>query len=397
MKTRILIFGITGDLSRKKLLPALGDIVKSGEELSIIGVSRQQIEPGAILGTEPYAIWLNKRMSMYTMDLSKSDDYIRLKKYLRLKNDEQLLVYLSVPPNATTQIVSLLGAAGINSPNVKILFEKPFGLDLASANEMISETASFFKEEQIYRIDHYMAKEVASEIIRLRFDATTRHHGWDNKTISSIDITASETNGVGSRAASYEQTGALRDIIQSHLLQLTSLVLMDIPPDFAMDNLANCRKVALCSVRSIATKSAYRAQYKGYQEEVGNVGSQTETLALVKLESGNQKWKDVPITLITGKKLSAKKTQIAITYKDGTTDIFDEELLANGKHQYSAYQRVLLDAINSSKMIFTTGEEVICSWEILQPILDAWEMSDLSNLYEVGISTEQVRSVAKLA
>jgi glucose-6-phosphate 1-dehydrogenase len=313
VKTKIVIFGITGDLSTRKLLPALDAIVKTAEvnDLSIVGVSRRDVDINELLQDQPRLI---DRTAIFTMDLAASDDYVRLSNYLALDSDTQALIYLSVPPSAAADIVDFLGVAGINTSNVKILFEKPFGFDLESAREVIDRTARYFSETQLYRIDHYMAKDVAQEVIRLRSNAENHHHGWGANTITSIAIVASEKIGVEGRGVFYEQTGALRDVIQGHLMQLLSLVLMDIPTDFSLDNLPHYRKQALDHVRLLSLEGVRRSQYRGYQQEVTNIGSQTETFTAITFTSEHSRWKDVTLSLVTGKNLADKRTYLSLIH-----------------------------------------------------------------------------------
>lgn len=381
MKTKLVIFGITGDLSKSKLLPALEQVIGTGDfgDLSIIGVSRRQVELGELLNglTE-----LQGCTSIYAMDLAEQADYVGLKNYLALASDEQALIYLAVPPSAATQIVDFLAVAGLDTPNIKLLFEKPFGFDQSTAQDLIDRIAKNFNDDQIYRIDHYMAKEVAAAIIRLRTSAEREDHTWDNRSIKSVDIIASETLGVGHRATFYEQTGALRDVIQGHLLQLLSLVLMEIPDEYTMEKLPTYRLRALKHIAPVDPQNAIRAQYRTYQSEVGNPGSTTETFVSLTLTSRDQNWKDVSIRLTTGKALRKKQTAITIGYKDGTEDVFEEDTMPT-KRLPGAYERVLIDAIDGRKSIFTTGPEIIRAWEILAPLQEHWQMdtSDL-NTYE---------------
>ena len=371
MKTKILIFGITGDLSRRKLLPALRDIMREPDfDGSIIGVSRREVDVEALLKEALDSTDLADRTSVFTMNLATSEDYLKLKDYLDLQNDEQLLAYLAVPPSSATQIAELMGQAGINTANVKLLFEKPFGLDLASAQTMIDETGRYFKEDQIYRIDHYMAKDVASEIIKLRSDAQNHHHHWSNQSVESIEVLAFEEIGVGDRATFYEQTGALRDVIQGHLMQLLALVLMDFSGGVDDGNLPEYRLRALEQLNPAASAQAARAQYEGYDYEVSNVGSQTETFARLTLTSSDERWRAVNITLATGKKLAKKRTAIIIKYKDGSDDVFEEAQAKEAAK--NSYEKVLLSAINSEKGIFTSNQEILRSWELLEGVQNAW-------------------------
>ncbi|MFZ2125970.1 MAG: hypothetical protein WAV04_00455 [Candidatus Microsaccharimonas sp.] len=390
MKTKLIIFGITGDLSRRKLLPVLSDIVASGnyDDLSVVGVSRREVDVKELLEDQPNLI---DRTEIFTMDLAEKGDYDKLSDYLRLGKDEQALFYLSVPPNAAADIVDFLGQAGVSSRNVKILFEKPFGYDLASAQDFIARTGRYFNESQIYRIDHYMAKEIAQEIIRRRSDIETHHHSWNKHSVAAIDVVASEMIGVEDRAVFYEQTGALRDFIQGHLMQLLSLVIMEIPQDFTLEKLSQYRLQALEAIEPADPVKAVRAQYEGYQTEVGNMGSLTETFASLQLVSNDEHWQGVSLRLSTGKALDVKRTYIKLTHHDGTEDVFEEGKMLHKEHIPDAYEHVLIEAIEGRKMIFTTGPEVLRSWEIVAPVQQAWEMDNQPlHLYTPGSSLDEL-------
>lgn len=391
MKTKLVIFGITGDLSRRKLLPALSEIAATGDydDVSIIGVSRRDVDVSELLSSAGADV-LNDRTTIFSMDLADTVAYGRLREYIALQDDEQALIYLSVPPSASADIVDFLGQAGLNSSNVKILFEKPFGFDLASAQDFISRTAEHFSEDQLYRIDHYMAKEVAQEIVRLRSNAENKHHHWSNESVASIEVVASEKIGIEDRAAFYEQTGALRDFVQGHLMQLLSLVLMDIPHGFSLEYLPEQRLRALESLK-LADIPAVRAQYRDYQEAVENIGSLTETFAFISLESNDERWKGVPLSLVTGKALDQKRTYVKVTYTDGTEDILEEGEIKSEGRLPDAYERVLIEAVNGRKSIFTTGPEVLRAWEILAPVQESWSMNnDSLKIYEQGATISEV-------
>lgn len=394
MKTLLVIFGITGDLSGRKLLPALSHIITDNpnQELSILGVSRRDADVSQLVLDSTGNQALAERTSLHTMDLAEIGDYAGLKEALKAYDADQTLMYLSVPPGAAAQIVDLLGAAGINSPDVHLLFEKPFGYDLESATDFLERTARYYTEDQIYRIDHYMAKEVSVEVIRLRRDAENHHHSWGNASIKAIEIVASESIGIEGRAQFYEQTGALRDFIQGHLMQLLSLVLMKVPANFSDDQLPKLRLAALLSIVVASPEDAIRAQYVGYQDEVENPGSQIETFMSIELKSDAENWQGVPLRLTTGKALNEKRSYVAIHYIDGTTDTFEEGKVMSGSHrQLDAYERVLLEAIAGRKALFTSGEEVLRSWQILQYVQQAWAMDDVAlKQYPHGSSADFV-------
>lgn len=365
MKTQLIIFGITGDLSRRKLLPALQNIISSEElDISIVGVSRRKTS------SEELVAGYNKlkgRTSIFTMDLSEASEYLRLADHLSKDPDTQRLYYLAVPPGAAASIADFLGEAGLNSQRDKILFEKPFGFDEVSAREFIDRTHRYFNEDQIFRIDHYMTKNIALDILRLRREAGSRHNKWNSSDVSGVEIIAHETIGIEGRGEFYEQTGAIRDVIQGHLMQLLSLVLMKPPSD--INNIPYARLVALNNLLPVDPKDVKKDQYKGYPEEVGVTRSKTETFARLTLYSEDPEWEGVPLVLETGKKMPEKKTIIKISYYDGTEDLFDESTAVsqNDNKLIDAYERVILSAIDGDHSVFTSSDEVIASWQVLDP------------------------------
>jgi len=419
MITKLLIFGLTGDLGTRKLLPALEQIISTGDfdDLSVIGVSRHAVNEDDLFIKCKDKSFLDGKLSIFSMDLGEPSDYVKLKEYILLGDDEQLLVYLAVPPTATAKIVDYMGEAGINTPNVKILFEKPFGVDLTSAEKLIEQTARFYKEEQIYRIDHYLAKEMSQNIVAFRGRNALFSSTWSNEFIESIEIVAAETIGIEGRAQFYEQTGALRDLVQGHLMQLLALTLMDIPTDFEWNKLPDLRLKALSQLQPADPKKATRAQYASYRDEVANQKSNVETFVSLNLNSNQTRWLGVPIRLTTGKSLSESTTEIQIHFKQiaeaqGNCLIFriqpnegiDIELFVK-KPDYShafeshhlnfnypedvklpdAYEQVIVDALSSQKSLFTCSGEVLRSWQILQPVQDSWnDASEGVKIYPNG-------------
>lgn len=410
MKTKLLIFGITGDLGRRKLLPALEKIIDTGDfdDLNIIGVSRRAIKKIDLVRSCETGSTFCQKISMYSMNLDDVDDYKKLKQHIDLKSDEQLLVYLAVPPLASAGIVKNLGQVGMNDSNVKILFEKPFGINYESAKGVIDYTNQFYKEHQIYRIDHYLAKEMAQNIITFRGRNALFDRIWNKDFIESIEIIASEKIGIEDRVELYEQIGALRDLVQGHLLQLLALTLMELPPAFDWTNLPNLRYEALNRINIADPLLAVRGQYEGYRDEVNNESSLTETFVSLELSSNDDRWSNVPIFIKTGKALSTKTTEIRIklrktdegqsnnlVFKIQPNEGIEIELYAK-KPGYSrelelhdlsfnypedtqlpdAYEQVLVDAISSEKSLFTSSQEVLRSWEILAPIQAKWSNSD---------------------
>jgi len=387
VKTTLVIFGITGDLAGRKLLPALDAIVAEGkgEDLSILGVSRRDVDVRELFGGYPE---LTGRSDVFTMDLAVLAEYDRLKARLHESGADRVLFYLSVPPGAAASIVDLLGEAGLNDSRYSVLFEKPFGYDLASAQDFIERTGQYFSEEQLYRIDHYMAKDIAAQLLVLRQNAENYHHHWSAESVKKVTVVATETLGVEGRGQFYEQTGALRDFVQGHLMQLLSLVLMD-PASFTIDQLAARRLRALQQLLPADPLASVRGQYEGYDEEVENPGSRVETLVSVELQSEDPRWQGVPLQLVTGKALDSKRSAIIITYTDGKTDVFEEGAGMSAQRAQDAYERVLLEAIGGGRAIFTTSDEILRSWGVLSPLQEAWAMEQVPlEKYAVGASID---------
>lgn len=390
-QTTVVLFGITGDLSRRKLLPVLQSIMTKQEipAVRVLGVSRRPLTVEELLQETLGNATLAPRFSAHTMDVADANEYQKLKTILG--SSDPVVIYLAVPPGAAAQIVDFLGEAGITTPNIKILFEKPFGYDLVSAQDFIGRTARFFSEEQLYRIDHYMAKDVALRLLALRSDAANHHHAWDRTSVAAVEVIASETIGVEGRGEFYEQTGALRDVVQGHLMQLLSLVLLRMPSNFVMTKLPQYRVTALHQLRVADSTKAWRGQYDGYAEEVSNLGSTTETFVRLELESDDERWQGVPLTLITGKALDQKRTQVIVTYHDGTRDVFDEDELRRDPAQPDAYERVIVEAIESRRNIFTSSEEVIESWRVLAAVQEQWSLDSAPlEHYAKGASLDQL-------
>jgi len=425
MKTKLMIFGITGDLARRKLLPALEQIIRTGDfnNLSIIGVSRGDVDRSKLIENCQDGMIFDDRLSIYTIDLDNQNDYFDLKNKINLADDEQMLIYMAVPPLVTAGIVDRLGQAGLNTPNIKILFEKPFGVDLESAEKLIQETSLHYKEEQIYRIDHYLAKEMAQNVVAFRGRNALFNGIWNNGYIASIEIVALQRIGIEGRAQFYEQTGALRDLVQGHLMQLLTLVLMDIPHDFEWERMPELRTLALKGIESCDPSKAVRAQYEGYREEVNNPNSMVETFVSIQLESQQDKWRGVPITLTTGKAMLETKTEVRVKIKsnNGANSNFlvfkiqpnegiDVELFVKkpgyGREFESrhlsfnypddtklpeAYEQVIVDAILSQKSLFTSSSEVLESWRVLDPLLTAWESgSQDMKFYQTGADKDAI-------
>jgi glucose-6-phosphate 1-dehydrogenase len=432
--TILVIFGISGDLSRRKLLPALATIDKNGQlpaDFTLLGISRRQLAKKDILPAP--AKNLAKHLSLLTMDLASQADYKTLKATiadLSQKTGSQVIFYFAVPPAAVLPISRHQGRVGLNHEQTKLLLEKPFGVDLTSAGELIKETDKYFKENQIFRIDHYLAKEVAQNIIVFIAGNALYRNIWNSQYISQIEVIASESIDIEGRAGFFEQTGAMRDIIQSHLLHLTTLVLMNpLPNIFEMKDVPRRRLQALQQLQILGREDTLsnvtRAQYKGYRKEVSNPDSITETFTSMKFESEDERWRGVPIQLITGKALDKKFTEVRIFFKTARdlegnlltlriqpregleldlwvkkpgydTDLARLPLDFTYEQHFGtdlpdAYEQIIIDAVRGRPDLFATSDEILASWTLLEPIRRRWEMrADDLKFYKKGSNYQTI-------
>jgi glucose-6-phosphate 1-dehydrogenase len=428
--TTLVIFGISGDLAHRYLLPALAEICQGSEfraRLRILGLSRRPISTEDVLTASTDN--LKDQLQTLQIDYGKSDQYHDLKNKLDEIKSEQIIFYFAVPPKAVLPIVGSLGLAGLNGPHIKLLMEKPFGTDLSSAQGIVKEVSRYFKEEQVYRIDHYLAKEMAQNIAVFLGSNAIFRRIWNKDFIDYIEIVVAEKIGIEGRGHFYEQTGALRDIIQSHGLQLAALTLMEpCPHDFDFSDLPQRRLAALKHLNVAAgdlNKAAVRAQYSGYKEETGNMSSSVETFAALELFSDDPRWQDVPIFLATGKNLDQRLTQIRINFKKdndseantlvlrvqpregieldlwvkqpGYERRLQKKTLSFSYEQDfeerlpNAYEQIIVDAVRGSQSLFAGSGEVLESWRIIQPVLGHWKNSnDDLRIYKPGSTVEEI-------
>jgi glucose-6-phosphate 1-dehydrogenase len=431
--TTLVIIGITGDLARRKLLPAIERIAAAGQlpaDFTIIGISRRPVTLDEVFAplprhaAEPYA-FMRQHLHMYQMNLERPEDYEELRIKLHTAHpDGQVLFYLSVPPQIAQPIIEHLGNAGFGAgDHTKLLLEKPFGSDLGTAGELIDHIHRHFAERHVYRIDHYLAKEMAQNLLIFRSGNSLFKRTWNRDFIERIEIIGTESIGIEGRATFYEQTGALRDIVQSHLLQLAALTLMDLPPNSEFSAVPAARLAALQALEPASPDQARRGQYHGYRQEVQNGHSATETFVSLGLHSSAPRWQGVPITITAGKALDATHTEIHLYYRQEdageanrlTLRIqpregielslwskrpgYSRELecvqLRFNYHEQGqlseAYEQVLLDAIAGNHTLFTSGDEVLAAWRILAPVQAAWASNDAGLItYRPGSSPESV-------
>lgn len=446
--TVIVLFGVSGDLAGRKILPALYHLIKDGllpNDCKIIGTTRQSLTKEQLLKNTELCVLetdnvcnpdalkkFNDIFELFQLDPVKDEDYLKLKQFLnKLEASEgkcfNRLFYLSIPPQLYMPIVERLGKHGLaescehGKAKSRLLVEKPFGYDLASAKELISETAKYFKEEQVFRIDHYLAKETAQNILIFRKHNPLLKDVWNNKLIRQIHIRALENIGIEGRK-SYDSIGALRDVIQSHLVQLMAISTMDIPGDINSSKEIHEQKIKLLNQTSLVVEegSWWRGQYDSYRQEIGDNNSNTETYIKLNLQIDNDTWRGVKIVLETGKALKTKVTDISIDFSEsndknqnqltiriqpneginiklfvkepGIENKIDEAAMDFSYQQTfgvsahpDAYERVIVDAIRGDQSLFASSKEVIRSWEILEPIIESLEKDSSGiEIYSAG-------------
>lgn len=429
----IVIFGITGDLAQRKLLPALYHLSRDGlldERTVILGITRRDVTTQEMVAQIEASIKaadgscehepltrIQSALHMHTMSQTEPQEYRDLKQLLDDIEAEKgicmdRLYYLSIPPQMFGPIVRNLGEQGLNqscqhgNAASRLLVEKPFGYDLASARELLTETSAHFSEDQTFRIDHYMAKDAVQNIVAFRRAVPGIEEIWNSTHVSRIEVTVFEKLGIEGRAVFYEEVGALRDFVQSHLLQVLALAAMDLPAATTSDAVHTSRLQLLEAIVPVHTADVpaltVRAQYEGYRDEVGSADSHTETFARVHLTINSDRWQGTTFSLQTGKAMSEKKAEVraflaapggeeqSITFwiepekgielaagDPALTDLHAAIHAFNQAHPAPTenalgYERVFQDAIAGDHTVFTSADEVITAWKIMDDIVKAW-------------------------
>jgi glucose-6-phosphate 1-dehydrogenase len=452
----MVIFGASGDLTKRKLLPALFHLEQVGllpKEFAIVGVARRPlgdefaadmragiVEFGGVEAGDPKLDNFVKRISYYPLNFDALADYAGLKTELdRIDKERGIgghrMFYLATAPEYFAAIIENLGAEGMAQPQqgkVGVVIEKPFGHDLESARELNRQVNAVFHESQVFRIDHYLGKETVQNILVFRFANGIFEPIWNRNYIDHVQITAAETLGVEGRGPFYEKAGALRDVVQNHVMELLSFVTMEPPSSFDSEAVRREKVKVWRAIPSVPILNAVRGQYgagledgqhvAGYREEERvNPESGTETYAALRLEIENWRWAGVPFYLRAGKRLKKRATEISIQFKQPPLLIFDrmaasapcQEIQPNlltiriqpdegialrfgakvpttpnmdvcpvnmdfsyeaafGKSSANGYERLLLDAMLGDQTLFSHRDGVEINWALYTPILEAW-------------------------
>jgi glucose-6-phosphate 1-dehydrogenase len=453
MSFDLVMFGGTGDLAWRKLMPALFQAFRHGtlpEGGRIIGVGRED------MGTAKYRALMQSRfdnvdlakrpsaeefgrfaaiLEYVKMDLSKPDDYVTLANTLNERNADTVVMYVATAPALFTTVCEQLAATGLNTAKTRVVLEKPLGHDLASNRTINSTVRQYFAENQVFRIDHYLGKPAVQNLFALRFGNALFEPLWRREHIANIQISIAEDLGVESRGAFYENTGALRDMVQNHALQLLCAIAMEPPINSHADAIRDEKLKVLRSLKpwtkEALTHDVIRGQYTagtsggskvlGYREETGvNPNSNTETFVALRAEISNWRWAGVPFYIRTGKRLAGREGSIVINFRATPHAIFNSNinvanklvihlqpkdglelhLLAQGQASRSvkgaaaqtlapvqldldfdkrfgservgAYERLLLDVIDGRLNLFVRSDEQEEAWRWVEPMIDYW-------------------------
>jgi len=445
-----VIFGASGDLTRRKLFPALYSLALRGllpERFAVVGIARTEETDDEFRERMKHAVqefgrdkfneevweWLAEGMRYVATDFSDEAGENRVIQVLNELDEKRgtagnRVYYLAVPPDALSMLVRSLGKRRATSGWTRVVVEKPFGRDLASAQKLNAELVRHFEETEIFRIDHYLGKETVQNLLALRFANGIFEPIWNRQFVDHVQITVAETIGIEGRAAFYEQAGAIRDVFQNHLLQLLALTAMEPPIDFTADSVRNEKVKVLRALHTPGPKHVVRGQYgrgyiegeevPGYREEPGvDPSSMTETYVAAKLFVDNWRWADTPFYIRAGKRLARRETTIAIEFKRAPHPPFEEtdseslrpnvlvvhiqpdegvslefaakvpgqgitlrtvhmDFLYGGTFRMGipeAYERLILDCLLGDATLFTRADEVEEQWSLVDAIVAFWK------------------------
>ena len=446
MSFDLVFFGGTGDLTWRKLMPALfqafrhGKLPPGGRILAVARDERSDAEYRSFIRERFVEVDSAKRPSddefarfaellhYRRMDLSQPEHYAGLKRWLEERDADTVVLYLATAPHLFPVVCEQLGVAGLNGPKVRVVLEKPLGHDLASAQQINQVVRAVFDEHQAFRIDHYLGKPAVQNLMALRFGNALFEPLWRRESIANIQITLAEGLGVGTRGDYYDTTGALRDMIQNHALQLLTMIAMEPPSTNDADAIRDEKLKVLRSLKPFTPESVardvVRGQYKagtvqgqavpGYLDEAKvPANSACETFVALRTEVQNWRWAGVPFYLRTGKRLAARDSQIVVNFREVPHPIFPGTRQANKlviklqpedglelhllaakgsgtsevlapvsldldfdkvfhTERVGAYERLLLDAIAGRLNLFVRSDEQEQAWRWVEPVLDAW-------------------------
>ncbi len=455
----IVVFGGDGDLALRKIYPALFHRHQDGQfskDYKIIAITRK--EPNKSVFSEELIKFLKASEGDQTK-VEEIEKFAHLVELIQVENQDQIsynhlaevlkqnphyqhIYYFSTPSSAFGPIAKALKNSGLVNEKSKVVIEKPLGHSLASSNAINEEISEAFKEHQIYRIDHYLGKETVQNLMVLRFANNLFERAWDSEHIENIQITVAESLGVEKRAAYYDNSGALLDMVQNHLLQLLCLVAMEPPSVLEADEVRNEKLKVLRSLRPLTKKTVQTDTVKGqytrgtikgeqvnsYLEDIEKYQSKTETFVAIKAYVDNWRWKNVPFYLRTGKRMIKRYSEIVINFKEVRHNIFpSKEKLNNNKliirlqpeerielvqmtkvpgpggYRYKpvalkldysdsfkdrfpeAYERLIIDVIRGNQTLFMRQDELQAAWTWIESVTESWKATNQANiLYEAG-------------